>query len=320
MKKRFFYAASIWLIATILLPAGCRKTRPQPALFCFDVTCDMREFADPKHQSSEYFLGTCEAIRDVGKGAFMISPGDIDPPQYVKATIEKVLGDDYLWYPVVGNHEAETKEDMVWLREWGSKDIPHLVRRGPENGRETTYSFDYGNAHFAVINQYYDGQSDTGTDGDICDELYEWLKNDLEATSKRHIFVIGHEPIISIPDMDTGRYRHRGDNLDAHRRNNHRFQKLLREHNITAYICGHTHNFSYAKINGIWQIDAGHCRGIGDTGSPSTFLKVWVEPQSCWVDVYRTDADGGRYSLTRSISLEQEYSGCGSCCGISCAG
>jgi hypothetical protein len=31
---------------------------------------------------------------------------------------------------------------------------------------------------------------------------------------------------------------------------------------VTAYICGHTHNASIAKINGLWQFDAGHARGI----------------------------------------------------------
>ena len=304
MREIFHRLISICLLAAILSLSGCAKKRPKDIVFSFEVTADMRQFAGPEYQSSQYFMGTCEAVRDVGKGAFMVSPGDIDPPQHVSDTIEKVLGKDYTWYPVVGNHEAETPEDMTWLRDWGKKPIPNLVRRGPENCEETTYSFDFENAHFVVINEYYDGQSDTGAEGDVCDGLYQWLKEDLEATSKPHIFVFGHEPFVSIPDFDNGRHRHKGDNLDENHKNNHRFQVLLRKHKITAYINGHTHDFSFAKINGLWQLDVGHCRGIGDKGARSTFLKVRVGRKGCRVDAYRDDANGGRYCLTQTIVLK----------------
>jgi len=303
-KKLSACLVTIWLLIPVILLPGCTTTGPKDAVFSFDVTADMREFAGPEYQSSQYFMGTCEAIRQVGKGAFMVSPGDIDPPQYVSDTIKKVLGKQYLWYPVVGNHEAETREDMEWLRNWGSGRIPNLVRRGPENCEETTYSVDYKNAHFVILNQYYDGELDTGTNGDICEPLYQWLKNDLEANTKPFIFVFGHEPMVSIPDADNGRHRHKGDNLDEHPQNNHRFQVLLRKHNVTAYINGHTHDFSFAKINGLWQLDAGHCRGKGDRGAQSTFLKVWVGRRNCWAEVYRDDANGGLYSLTRTITLK----------------
>ncbi|MCD6175840.1 MAG: hypothetical protein J7K65_08780, partial [Planctomycetes bacterium] len=75
-------------------------------------------------------------------------------------------------------------------------------------------------------------------------------------------------------------------------------------HSVTAYICGHTHNFSYAKINGLWQIDAGHARGIGDKGSPSTFLKVYVGVNNCWVKAYRSDHSKNTYLLTHTVTLD----------------
>lgn len=155
------------MILTLGILSGCGST----ANFSFDVAADMRTYTPPQYPSSEYYLGCCEAIAELGKGAFMISPGDIDPPQHVYKTNRKVLGDNYPWYPVVGNHESETKADMQWLREYLSKPIKGLVRKGPENCTETTYSFDYENVHFAVINQYYDGKSDVGTNGDVVDEL-----------------------------------------------------------------------------------------------------------------------------------------------------
>lgn len=273
------------------------------AEFSFFVTADMREFAGPPYDSPKYFLGACRAMHELGTGSFMVSPGDIDPPWFVLGTIREALGEEFPWYPVVGNHEAETKEDMVWIREWCRTSLPELVRRGPENGEETTYSFDHGNAHFVVLNLYYDGQSDVGTNGDVSDPLYAWLEGDLAANTRPIVFVIGHEPLVSIPDLDSGRHRHKGDNLDAHPKNSHRFQELLRAHDVTAYICGHTHDFSFTQINGLWQIDTGHARGLGDPGAPSTFLEFHVGPDSCFVEVYRDDANGGEYRLTRTIPL-----------------
>lgn len=290
-------------LMVIMLVLGLLSGCASAANFSFDVAADMRKYTPPEHASSEYYLGTCEAIAELGKGAFMISPGDIDPPQRVYETNRKVLGFNYPWYPVVGNHEAETKEDMAWLRKYLSKPLPGLVRKGPENCTETTYSFDYEDVHFAVINEYYDGESDTGTDGDVVDELYEWLKKDLEENKKPLVFVIGHEPLVSLPDMDSGRHRHQGDNLDSHSKNSHRFQLLLRKHKVIAYICGHTHGFSFATINGVQQLDVGHCRGKGDKGAPSTFVKIKVDGNKCTAEVYRSDPKGRKYTLKHTIKL-----------------
>ncbi len=272
--------------------------------FSFIVTADMREYTTGKYQNSNYFQGTCEAIMKVGRGAFMISPGDIDPPEDVYQIIQNVLGEDYTWYPAVGNHEAETPSDMEWLRSFLGKGVPNQVRSGPINCEETMYSFDYGNTHFVVLNVYYAGFSDSETDGNISPEIYRWLEKDLKENKKPNIFVFGHEPIVSIPDADSGRIRHVGDNLDAHPEFSFKFQELLIKHNVMAYFCGHTHNFSYSQINGLWQIDAGHCRGIGDDGAPSTFLKFYVNGSKVRFEAYRTDKDDPTYSLKHSVTIQ----------------
>jgi len=271
--------------------------------FTFDVTADMRKYAQPEYRTSEYFQGVCEMINKIGKGKFMISPGDIDPPFHVHKTISDILGEDYFWYPVLGNHEVETKEDMEFLQYYLNTEIPNLVDNGPDNCQRTMYSFDYGNTHFAVINQYYDGESISALDGDISDTVYNWLKKDLDENSKQINFVFGHEPIISLPDYDNGRMRHKGDNLDKYPENSFKFQKLLCGQNVTAYFCGHTHNFSYAKINNIWQIDAGHSRGKGDTGAMSTFLKVHVDQDRIKIDVYRSQPNFTDYELMHQFQL-----------------
>ena len=67
---------------------------------------------------------------------------------------------------------------------------------------------------------------------------------------------------------------------------------------VTAYICGHTHNFSAYLYDGVWQIDAGHTRGFGDTGARSTFLMFYVlDDGSVWYYPYRLNLDSYNYEL-----------------------
>lgn len=299
MKSRFSRRTAILALAL----AGCAVAQAEPAGFSFIAAADMRQFTGKRGDSAEYFRGTCEAIAAAGKGAFLVSPGDIDPPEPVLETVREVLGKDYPWYPVVGNHENETKADMAWLRNYVKTSLPDLVRRGPKNGEETSYSFDHQNAHFIVLNEYYDGKSDTGANGDITDPLYTWLQKDLEENGKPFIFVFGHEPILAIQDYDNGMLRHQGDSLDAHPKNSHRFQRLLRRHKVTAYVCGHTHSCSFANINGVWQLDVGHSRGAGEKREPSTFLKIIVGEPVCKVEIHRDNANGGPYRLLRTVKL-----------------
>ena len=105
----------IGLMLFIGLQTGCQYNQ-KTSNFSFDVATDMRQFSDSKHQGLEYFKGTCMAILNIGKGAFMVSPGDIDPPAYAYKMVNTILGPNYPWYPVVGNHESTTSE--VFLCKW----------------------------------------------------------------------------------------------------------------------------------------------------------------------------------------------------------
>jgi hypothetical protein len=185
---------------------------------------------------------------------------------------------------------------MTWLRAYNYG----AVKPGPSGCPETTYSFDYGNAHIVMLNEYCDTAGDTATVGDIPDHLYNWLVADLNATHQENIFVIGHEPAYPQPDADNGRLRHESDSLNQYAADRDRFWNLLKSKRVVAYICGHTHNYSLVKINGLWQMDVGHARGLGDTGARSTFSLVHVDGSKTTYETYRDDQNGGSYTLQYS--------------------
>ncbi len=262
--------------------------------FTFVIAADIREFAGQgPYNTSQYFRGAVEAIAAHNRGSFILTPGDIDPPANIFWTITQTLGTSYIWYPVVGNHDAETLSDMVWLRayEYGS------VNSGPTGCPETTYSFDYSQTHFVILNEYCDVLGDATTDGDIPDHLYDWLVADLNATQMAHIFIIGHEPAYPQPDADNGRLRHALDSLNLHAVHRDRFWDLLKARGVMAYICGHTHNYSLVRIDGVWQLDVGHARGLGDPGARSTFSYIHTNGAVVTYETYRDDANGGPYTL-----------------------
>ncbi len=274
----------------------------------------MRSFTqNTKSDGKRFFDGACEAMKRVGPGAFLISPGDFDPPSAVRAVIDEYLGPKFPWYIVVGNHEVENAAVMPWVRTWLASDIPKLVRRGAPGSQLALYSWDGGNSHFVAIDTYPLAKAGVplnplkvGTTGpvDLTEETFAWLEADLAATHQPFIWVIGHQPLESRPDMDSNRGRHVGDSVSFNPARAARFAALLKKYHVRAYICGHTHNTSVGKVQKIWQADSGHARGGGDAGSPSTFLKFRTIGRDAWVEVYRADPTGRDYTLRKTILLD----------------
>jgi predicted MPP superfamily phosphohydrolase len=306
LKRRF----SVVLAGFALLVTALAAAAPpeQSGTFAFAVAGDMRRFAGPDYHDSRYFLGALEAIRAAGPVAFLVIPGDLDPPHYVIEDVASTLGPSFPVYPVVGNHDTGKAAYMAYIRGLnprGTK-LPNIVRKGPRGSEETMYAFDWSDAHIVVLNEYYNGTSDTGANGDVTDATFTWLSEDLSTNTKPFLFVVGHDPAYIFPDMDSGRVRHEGGGLEVNPAHRNRFWKLLRDRHVTAYICGHTHNASAKKIDGVWQLDSGQARGKGDTGTPSTFIKITVGHGDSRYEYYRADAKGLNYKVTLSGSLVKD--------------
>jgi len=195
----------------------------------------------------------------------------------------------------VGNHEVvdpPDDPDIAWVRAHFAT-LPHIVRSGPTNGETTTYSFDYGNAHFVVLNEYYDGRSDTGAGGKVCDALYDWLVEDLDSNTKPCVLVFGHEPAFPF-------YRHTETSMNQHPENRDRFWHLLDSKGVVAYICGHTHHYSRGRGFGskVWQVDLGN-GGDSTDRNESTFADITVTDTHVRFAVWQ-GRQGVAYSLNDS--------------------
>lgn len=276
--------------------------------FSFVVTSDMsytgaQEYIDYPH----FFSALLGYIKSFGPGEFMISTGDVLPAVDTSWTIDQELGEDYLWFPLPGNHDFGSA-DFNFLQNYNydpnGAEEPNIVHWGPETCPRTTYSFDFQNSHFVMLNVYCNEDSPRGIDGSISDTIYNWLLADLAETAKEHIFVFGHEPAFPQPDDQTRIMNHLNDSLDQYPEARDRFWALLAQYQVVSYIHGHTHNYSAVEINDVWEIDAGHATGTRYMPSPGTFLIITVEGESINLKAYRgEEAPGFGYLLREGLTL-----------------
>jgi hypothetical protein len=99
------------------------------------------------------------------------------------------------------------------------------------------YSFDYGPAHFTVLDQF--------TSYAIGSPQYEWLVNDLASSDKPWKFILLHEPGWSA-----------GGHSNAIGVQN-RIQPLCKEYVVQFVLAGHNHYYSRAVVEGIFHITTG---------------------------------------------------------------
>lgn len=246
----------------------------------FAVVSDMQFAVDAGHYQSEYFWGVCQAI-ELYQVDFMVSPGDVNPADSTEFIINYFFGNRFNWYPIAGNHDYETYHNRAALE--------NIIRKIPNikiGYKPMVYSFDIQQVHFSCLDLY-----SNSTESIINDQLLDWLAADLAASRAAIKIVVGHEPAFVLPDLDCGRLRYQGNCLDRDPMRRDQFWQLLKDHQVLIYLCGHTHNLSIANIQGVWQVNAGHARGVMETEAPSTFLIFEIDQEVIITD-YRDQHDG----------------------------
>jgi 3',5'-cyclic AMP phosphodiesterase CpdA len=268
----------------------------------------MSHYSAPEYiDYPNFFAALLRYVAQLGPGDFMLSAGDILPADGTDWTINQVLGEDYPWFPIPGNHDfwlAERNFFRDYQFDINGDQEPNILNWGPEPCPRTTYSFDYQNAHFVALNVYCNAEAPWGIDGSISDVIYEWLAADLKQTQKEHIFVFGHEPAFPRADSQTGVMNHMGDSLDEYPQARDRFWQLLKDQHVLAYIHGHTHTYHAEKIDGVWQLGAGQSMGVRAAPSRGTFLIISIQGSRVILKTYRgEDGPGFSYLLQEGLKL-----------------
>ena len=216
---------------------------------------DIRFAVIADHRSS--FTGVEKALEfiDSQNVNFIIVPGDFDPVDENYLSYYSVHGyivgpehqpDRQDIYFVLGNHDSPSSGEAFFQ----VNIAPYYPTNGPSSAPEgTIFSFDRGDCHFVVTNQYWNYGS-----GGYTPQQLDWIEQDLGSSQKPFKFVIGHEPAFP-------QFRHVGNSLDANPQMRDDFWQILSENGVTAFICGHTHHIYSDLVDGVYQLDAGEARG-----------------------------------------------------------
>lgn len=156
-------------------------------------------------------------------------------------------------FPALGNHDAHLGNSH-WMADYFV-----LPTNGPPGMSELVYSWDFGDAHFAVI----DSNPIAAGDANGIALITTWLSNDLARTSRFWKFVLFHHPPYTSPSS------HLEDaNVQAH------IVPLLKRYGVQAAFHGHNHFYERINpMNGVnYFIGGGSGRGLyAFSGDPPTY-------------------------------------------------
>jgi hypothetical protein len=266
------YVYSMLLLPLILLNIGSLQAQGISFAAIADNRSYSTEYRVLLHELNEMTVNPEPVIP---YPEFLVVCGDFDPVAVNMSIYNDTLTYPHLppYYPVVGNHEFETPADMSYILNSMIPYLENVVNRGVQG----TYSFDWGNVHCVVLDEYAANDA-----GEADADLRAWLQADLNATEMDHVFVFGHEPAFP-------RYRHVGDSLDQFRESRNAFWNMLvMDPRVRAYFCGHTHYYSRMRVfdptsvgssgfpnqeGGVYQID---CGAAGHSLSDGRMTLVYV--------------------------------------------
>jgi hypothetical protein len=181
-------------------------------------------------------------------------------------------------FPALGNHDIETANGAWYLKYF------YLPQNGPATELERNYSFDYGNAHFAVIDANpfvnpYDATRSTN--------IKNWLAADLAATTQRWKFVLWHQPA----------YTSSGSGVHSPETQMQTdIQPLCAQYGVQMVFQGHNHFYERINpISGVNYITTG--AGGRSLTFPSVFPTYSAKVNSSVYSFTQVDINGGSLVL-----------------------
>ncbi len=192
--------------------------------------------SDPGYQTINPFVGD------------FVTNGDTDSywtSQFFAASLGNIRAEvaNIALLPAIGNHEGSGTLFQRYFPE------PFVAGR--------YWSTDYGPAHFIMLDQY--------TSYTAGSAQYNWLKNDLAATTKKWKIVVLHEPGWSAGGGHA-------NNTDVQKT----LEPLFEQYQVAMVLGGHNHYYARAMVNGIAHLT------VGGGGAPL------ASPQSSQPNIVKT--------------------------------
>ncbi len=190
----------------------------------------------------------------------MVADGDDSRLWAEFFSIEKTLLTQTAFYPALGNHEHNSHNYYDILQK-----------------TKSYYSFDWGKAHFAVLNSDIGNISKVpGERAAFWDEETRWLEEDLRThQTADYRFVSAHHPPY------TAVASRQGDN--AHMT---ALVPMLEKYHVTAGWFGHDHNYQHYLQNGIhYIVSGGGGAPLYDVSKPPANITVKVESTENFIAV-----------------------------------
>ncbi len=187
-------------------------------------------------------------------------------------------------YPAIGNHDRSSL----------FKTLFELPENGPKGKTESYYSFDYGDAHFIVLDSNLMGTADP--------EDLDWLEKDLGTTDKPYKIVMFHYP--AYPAIDIPKDMARAEIIRQH------YVPILEQAGVDLVLSGHQHVYmrTYPLLKGERNEDGivyllGNAGGKKYTSGSFDYIAKSIDDQPVYsiISVNKNGITIGTYDRTGKI-------------------
>ena len=189
--------------------------------------------------------------------------------------IERDLLRQATFFPSLGNHERNSRDFYDFFQE----ELPY-------------YSFNWGNAHFTVINSDIEN---VATSKAARDEFWarqtRWMEEDLAANQKSdYRFIMCHHPPFTAVE------RRQGDNPHMTA-----LVPMFEKYHVTAGLFGHDHNYQHYLKNGVhYVVSGGGGAPLYDVNKPDPAITQKVVS----IENFVTVSVNGKVAKAQAISID----------------
>ncbi|MBO4620535.1 MAG: metallophosphoesterase [Victivallales bacterium] len=285
--------------------------------FSFDFMSDLH-FWEDRWPEEALALSSAQILKE-GPGDFLVLGGDYDNFPECEKALERLLlkparaeGKPYPCVVLVGNHDPAGTANQPQANPTRNADQPniaHIIERNkslpfnlkhgpasrsirqdyqPDGAKWTTFSFDYQNCHFIVLDVYPVKMLT------VDDALIDWVEQDLQATTQPMVFVFCHQPLKFFHGVEALDETPQPISLaggDMPRGDCERLWKAIKaDSRVVAFVCGHTHLYGIVQDGNLWQV----CADREWTAS-RMFIKFFVDGEHATARVFWWQEATGKY-------------------------